>query len=114
MHFFLETQSTLFVLSFTSPVLNHYKDRHYNQSFAVIYTYLLFDSIYRALSVKDVDNWDIINIVVVFVLFVVVGTTPQPYHPRDLQAASYEKLEVKEGTVYRGVSTDLDVVGGGI
>lgn len=94
--------STLFVLSFTSPVLNHYKDRHYNQSFAVIYTYLLFDSIYRALSVKDVDNWDIINIVVVFVLFVVVGTTPQPYHPRDLQAASYEKLEVKEGTVYRG------------
>lgn len=32
------------------------------------------------------------------------GTTPQPYHPRDLQAASYEKLEIRDGTVYRNVS----------
>ncbi|CAO3612252.1 unnamed protein product [Mucor hiemalis] len=95
------TWSILFVLAFTSPVLNHYKDRHYNQTFAVIYTYLLFDSIYRALSVQPVDNWDILNIVVNFTLFVIVGTTPQPFHPRDLQAASYEELEVKEGTVYR-------------
>lgn len=95
------TWSILFVLSFTSPVLNHYKNRHYNQVFAVIYTYLFFDSIYRALSVESIQNWNISNVMVSFGLFVVVITTPQPFHPRDLQAASYENFEVKDGTVYR-------------
>lgn len=95
------TWSILFVLSFTSPVLNHYKDRHYNQTFAVVYTYLLFDSIYRLLSVGDVEYWDITYVLVALVLFIVVCTTPQPYHPRDLQAASYEDFEVKDGIIYR-------------
>jgi hypothetical protein len=35
---------------------------------------------------------------------VIAGTTPQPCHPRDLQAASYENLEIKDGTIYRNVS----------
>lgn len=85
--------------------MNHYKERHYTHIFGFLYAYLFFDAIYRLLSVDEIQNWDISYTVVIALLLTFTGTTPQPYHPRDLQAADYEKLEIRDGVVYRNVST---------
>lgn len=58
---------------------------------------------YRLLSIDNIQYWDISCTLVAGALFIVAGTTPQPYHPRDLQAADYEKFEIKDGVVYRNV-----------
>lgn len=81
--------------------------------FTFIYTCILFDSVYRLLSSDLKQYWGYSYVVVSFILFVVTGTTPQPFHPRDLQAASYEKLEIKDGNVYRNVSWNLEKRKGG-
>lgn len=105
---------TLFVLSFASPSLNRYKDRNYIHVFAFVYTYLLFDSIYRLLSVDTIQYWDISYTLIIAALFIVTGTTSQPYHPRDLQAADYEKFEIRDGVIYRNVSIRFFTWGGRI
>ncbi|KAI8098172.1 uncharacterized protein B0P05DRAFT_520779 [Gilbertella persicaria] len=98
---FLINWLSLLVLSFTSPNMNHYKDRAYNYVFTFMYCILFLQSACRLLMLQDnVQYWDISYCFVTFVLFVITGTTPQPYHPRDLQPASYEKLEIKDGTIY--------------
>ncbi|KAI9486755.1 MAG: hypothetical protein EXX96DRAFT_550463 [Benjaminiella poitrasii] len=95
------TWGTLLVLSFSSPNFNYYKDRAYNYIFIFIYFFLLLYSVCRSLTLDKIHYWDILDICIVFTLFCIVGTTPQPYHPRDLQGASYEKVEIKDGKVYR-------------
>ncbi|OBZ88726.1 ATP-dependent bile acid permease [Choanephora cucurbitarum] len=44
--------------------------------------------------------WDISYFLVTFLLFAIAGSTPQPYHPKDLQVETYEKLEIKDDKVY--------------
>ncbi|CEP09787.1 hypothetical protein [Parasitella parasitica] len=95
------TWLTLLVLSILSPRRNHYRDRAYNYIFTFDYCYLFLDSAYRLLSTDKVQNVDACYCAISFIVFVIAGTTPQSLHPRDLQAASYEKLEIKDGTVYR-------------
>ncbi|KAG1086266.1 hypothetical protein G6F42_021060 [Rhizopus arrhizus] len=95
------TWLTLFVLSVASPRLNHYKERAYNYVFTFLFCYLSLDSVYRLLADDSVQTGSLIYSAVSFALFAIAGTTKQPYHPRDLQAASYENLEIKDGTVYR-------------
>jgi hypothetical protein len=56
------------------------------------------------LVINPVSNWDISYSVITGVLFLITGTTPQPFHPRDLQSVSYEKFEIKDHNVYRNVS----------
>lgn len=50
------------------------------------------------------QNLSIFYSAINLILFAIVASTPQPYHPRDLQADSYENLEIKDGTIYRNVS----------
>ena len=50
------------------------------------------------------QNLSIFYSAINFILFAIVASTSQPYHPRDLQADSYESLEIKDGTIYRNVS----------
>lgn len=50
------------------------------------------------------QNSSIFYSAISFILFAIAASTPQPYHPRDLQADSYENLEIKNGTIYRNVS----------
>jgi hypothetical protein len=64
------------------------------------------------LSVETIENWDIAYALMAFGSFLVVNSTPQPYHPRDLQAASYENFEIKDGIVYRNVSKLNTFMGG--
>ncbi|KAI9257101.1 hypothetical protein EDC94DRAFT_615397 [Helicostylum pulchrum] len=95
------TWLNLLVLSFTSPTINQYKHRHYIHIFTFIYTFLFFDSIYRLLSSHTRQYWDYSYVAISLILLINAGTTPQPYHPRDFQAASYEKLEIRDGIIYR-------------
>ncbi|KAI8640714.1 hypothetical protein BD408DRAFT_444931 [Parasitella parasitica] len=95
------TWLTLLVLSFTSPSRNHYRERAYNYIFTFDFCYLFLDSVYRLLSTDKVRNVDALYCAISFAVLAIAGTTPQPFHPRDLRAASYESLEIKDGIVYR-------------
>ncbi|KAI8372497.1 hypothetical protein BD560DRAFT_446485 [Blakeslea trispora] len=91
----------LLILSFTSPTMNHYRERGYNYTFCIVYGFLSIESIYRLLALgSNIDFWDISYCVATVLLFVIAGSTSQPYHPKDFQVEPYEKLEIKEGSVY--------------
>ncbi|GAA5796465.1 hypothetical protein HPULCUR_001837 [Helicostylum pulchrum] len=53
------------------------------------------------LSSHTRQYWDYSYVAISLILLINAGTTPQPYHPRDFQAASYEKLEIRDGIIYR-------------
>jgi uncharacterized protein (UPF0305 family) len=60
--------------------------------------------VYKVLNVDDTTWWKYIHVAFCFVLFVTSGLVPQPVHPKEVQCASNEKVEIKDGVIYREVS----------
>jgi hypothetical protein len=52
----------------------------------------------------DALYWALTNLVVTLVLVFVVGTTPLPINPINLDFGDQEKVEIKDGQIYRNVS----------
>ncbi|KAI8979837.1 hypothetical protein BDF20DRAFT_871958 [Mycotypha africana] len=97
----LITWSVLLFLSIVSPHLNQYKYRAYYQIFTVIFGLLFLDSLAVITFGEASQFLSISNGLICLVLFCITGSTRQPMHPRNLETVSYEKLEIKDGKVFR-------------
>jgi hypothetical protein len=101
---FLRFQLSVFVATVSSPSRTIYHLRHYSPVFFAFFTFALLDAVYKLLNINDTTWWKYIHVAFCFILFVTSGLIPQPIHPKDVQSAPSEKVEIKDGVIYREVS----------
>ncbi|CAO3607783.1 unnamed protein product [Cunninghamella echinulata] len=95
----------LFVLVLTAPNAIQFKSRHYIYYLFLIYALTTIDASLSLLRVTPKDdyesNWEWINFAITLILAFVLGTTPHPLNPSNLDTTDDENLEIKDGVVYR-------------
>ncbi|KAL0091774.1 hypothetical protein J3Q64DRAFT_1831157 [Phycomyces blakesleeanus] len=98
----------IFVVSVTSPVYTLYSSRHHLYFFIAVFSLAILDAAYRIFVFKEQSSHSTHeaylifgNFAVTFILFLIAGVTPQPLDPKNIETKNNEKIEVKDGIVYR-------------
>ncbi|KAF7727930.1 hypothetical protein EC973_006818 [Apophysomyces ossiformis] len=91
----------------TAPPYNEFRSEGYIHAFTLYYFYFLLDGIYNLLFADTytgfffLADWVLIDVLITALLFVLLGTISPPLDPRNAESQPSEKLEIKEGWVYR-------------
>ncbi|KAL0089956.1 hypothetical protein J3Q64DRAFT_1878979 [Phycomyces blakesleeanus] len=98
----------VFIISVTSPVYNLYSSRHHLYFFIAVFFLATLDAIARVFTVIEQSNqptydtyFAIGNTIVSSILFLMAGVTPQPLDPKNIETKNNEKIEIKDGDIYR-------------
>ncbi|KAI9025116.1 hypothetical protein CLU79DRAFT_98313 [Phycomyces nitens] len=98
----------IFIVSVTSPVYTLYSSRHHLYFFVSVFSLATLDAAYRIFTLAQQSERSIHDIYLVtgnsigvFTLFLIAGMTSQPLDPKNIETKNTEKVETREGSVYR-------------
>ncbi|KAL0089230.1 hypothetical protein F4703DRAFT_1840014 [Phycomyces blakesleeanus] len=98
----------VFIISVTSPVYNLYSSRHHLYFFITVFFLAALDAIARVCVLKEQSNQSINetylaigNATVSSILLSMASITPQPLDPKNIETKNNEKIEIKDGDIYR-------------
>ncbi|KAL0092116.1 P-loop containing nucleoside triphosphate hydrolase protein [Phycomyces blakesleeanus] len=103
-----KNKCSLFVLSITGPKYTHFSSRHHLHFFISVFFLGLLDAVYRVFFPKSqiigytIDTYLLfVNLVNSSLLFLIAGSISQPINPKNIETENNEKVEIKDGHIYR-------------
>ncbi|KAI9025859.1 hypothetical protein CLU79DRAFT_813063 [Phycomyces nitens] len=100
--------STILVISVTAPSYTLFSSRHHIYFFVTVFFLLFVDDLYFVYLLSE-QNTRVVqeiylvigNLILSFSLFLIAGVTPQPLDPKNVETKFNEKIEMKDGIIYR-------------